>query len=279
MGMTLVARGRDHLGSTPQQLLLYQALGWEPPEFAHLPLMLSPKGEKLSKRHAAVAVQDYRNRGYTPDGVMNYLARFGWSYGDMEIFSRAQLVELFDWTRVGKSDGKFDEKKFADVAFEHLKRPDLTPTKAYATGVVPFLVERGLEVAASSVEPGIATIRERARSLADAAMHLDYYHRDPPEMDEAARKKFLTADVADALDAFRAVVAETDPFSSEELERRVQAWLTESGVPMKQVSQPARVALTGRKASPGLYDVMRVLGRTRSLERLDRGIALARAQT
>src|SRR6187200_875607 len=119
MEITLVARGRDHIGNTPQQVLLYQALDWKLPEFAHLPMMLSQKGEKLSKRHAAVSVAEYRDKGYTPEGVLNYLVRFGWSYGDQEIFSRQQLTELFSWDRVYKSDGKFDEKKFAHVAFQH----------------------------------------------------------------------------------------------------------------------------------------------------------------
>src|SRR4029078_282452 len=98
--ITLVARVREHIGNTPQQLLLYRAFGWEIPEFAHLPMMLSPKGEKLSKRHASVAVQDYRERGYSPMGVLNYLVRFGWSHGDQEIFSRNELIQAFSWDHV-----------------------------------------------------------------------------------------------------------------------------------------------------------------------------------
>src|ERR1043165_9028041 len=164
MDITLVARGRDHVGNTPQQVLLYRALGWEPPEFAHLPLMLSPSGEKLSKRNASVGVQDYRDRGFTPAGILNYLVRFGWSYGDQEIFSRDELVRLFDWERVGRSDGKFDEKKFADVAFEHLKRADLTSAGEYAARVKPFLAARGVEPGPDKLKSAIPTIRERAHS-------------------------------------------------------------------------------------------------------------------
>ncbi len=139
MGITLVARGRDHIGNTPQQVMLYQAMQWPVPEFAHLPMMLSPKGEKLSKRHAAVGVQDYRERGYSPMGVLNYLVRFGWSYGDQEIFSLDELKNLFSWDRVNKSDGKFDEKKFADVNFEHLKQPNLTSDEEYIRQTLPIL--------------------------------------------------------------------------------------------------------------------------------------------
>jgi glutamyl-tRNA synthetase len=108
MAITLVARGRDHMVNTPPQLLLYEALGYAPPAFAHLPLMLAPSGEKLSKRHGAVSVEEYRNLGYSPMGVLNYLARFGWSFGDEEIFSRSELIEKFDFAHVGKADGKFD---------------------------------------------------------------------------------------------------------------------------------------------------------------------------
>lgn len=277
MGITLVARGRDHIGSTPQQLLLYEALGWEAPEFAHLPLMLSSKGDKLSKRNADVAVQDYRSRGFTPMGVLNYLARFGWSYGDREIFTRDELVESFDWERVGKSDGRFDEKKFADVAFEHLKREDLTPTSQYAEQVRPFLEKRGLRVSDRvRLEQAIGTIRERARNLVDAAWHLDFYFREPPEVDEAARAKFLRPEAVVPLEALVLICRDLAPWSADALEAATKKWVDDNDFSMKLVAQPARVALTGRKASPGLFEVMVVLGRERTLARLRRGIEIAR---
>lgn len=276
MDISLVARGRDHIGNTPQQVLLYRALGWEPPEFAHLPLMLSSAGEKLSKRNASVGVQDYRDRGFTPMGVLNYLVRFGWSYGDQEIFSRDELVRLFDWERVGRSDGKFDEKKFADVAFEHLKRPDLTSLDEYASRVAPFLSARGLPSPTPSLlAAAIPTIRERAHSLVEAADLLDFYLREPPMLDPEARP-LLTPDSAPHLVEFRRIAAQTSPFTAHELETRVKQWLEGAGIKMKAVAQPARVALTGRKASPGLFEVMQVLGRDITLARLDRAITLAR---
>lgn len=278
MDITLVARGRDHIGNTPQQVLLYRALGWEPPEFAHLPLMLSPSGEKLSKRNASVGVQDYRDRGFTPAGILNYLVRFGWSYGDQEIFSRDELVRLFDWERVGKSDGKFDEKKFADVAFEHLKRPDLTPPEEYAERVRPFLGARGLDESKPDVlAQAIPAIRERAHSLVEAADLLDFFLREPPVLDPEARP-LLTPESAPHLEGLRRVVAEAGAFTAPELETRVKQWLDGAGMKMKVVAQPARVALTGRKASPGLFEVMQVLGRNVALARLDRAIQLARGE-
>jgi len=277
MAITLVARGRDHIGNTPQQILLYRAFGWEPPEFAHLPMMLSPKGEKLSKRHASVAVQDYRERGYPPLGVLNYLVRFGWSYGDQEIFSREELVKLFGWDHVNKSDGKFDERKFADVAFEHLKRPELTPLADYARRVRPFLVQRGLmSVPDELLLRAIPGIRERARTLVDAAYHLDFYFREPPALDDKARQKVLTPDATAQLSALAELLRTVEPWAAEPLEARLRDWLEQTGRQLKDVAQPARVALTGRSTSPPLFELLVVLGRERSVERLLRGADIAK---
>lgn len=271
MGITLVARAKDHLGNTPLQLLIYEALGWRPPEFAHLPLMLSRKGEKLSKRHAAVAVQDYRDKGYTPEGVLNYLVRFGWSYGDREIFAKEELVELFSWDRVGRADGKFDESKFADVAFEHLKEPSLLSLEAYADRVLPFLKERGITSPdAEKVRQALVSVRLRARTLAEAAHALDFYFREPPELDEKAAAKFLVPTAAPLLANLKQLLEAQPNWSAESLEAAVKGWVDAKELRMKDVAQPARVALTGRAASPGLFEVLEVLGRESSLLRLER---------
>src|SRR3984885_10110137 len=144
MEVTLVARGRDHMVNTPPQVLLYEAFGVPVPAFAHLPMMLAPSGEKLSKRHGAVSVSEYRDKGYSPAAVLNYLARFGWSHGDQEVFSLAELVQAFNWEACGRGDGKFDEKKFLAIQHEHLKQVRLTPEEDYVTGLLPFLEKRGL---------------------------------------------------------------------------------------------------------------------------------------
>jgi glutamyl-tRNA synthetase len=271
MQMTFVARGRDHIGNTPQQILLYRALGWDPPEFAHLPMMLNAKGEKLSKRHAAVSTQDYKDKGYTPAAVLNYLVRFGWSFGDKEIFSRQELIESFDWERVGKGDGKFDEKKFADVAFEHLKQPALTSLDEYAAWTTPFLAARGLtEVNDGLLRQAIPTIRDRAHTLVEAADLLDYYLREPPEQDEKAVSKFLTPESKPRLSAIAALFEGQAAWAPEPLETAFKGWVEAQGLKMKDVAQPLRIALTGRDASPPLFDVMNVLGRERSLARIRR---------
>ena len=277
MGVTLVARGRDHLGNTPQQLLIYRALGWNPPEFAHLPMMLSPQGEKLSKRHAAVSVQEYRERGYSPAGVLNYLVRFGWSYGDQEIFSRDELIELFDWDRVSRSDGKFDEKKFLDTNFEHLKQERFTSLDDYVTGTRPFLAKRGMQHPPEDrLRAAIPGIRERARTFEDAAVHLDFYFREPPELDDKAKQKCLGPEAAPHLEAVHDLLSEAPSWDAETLEVSVRRWVEEHNLRMKAVAQPARVALTGRTWSPPLFEVMTVLGRELSLRRLMRAAEVAK---
>jgi glutamyl-tRNA synthetase len=275
MGITLVARGRDHMVNTPIQILLYEALGAKVPQFAHLPMMLAPDGQKLSKRHGAVAVGEYRDKGISPAGLLNYLVRFGWSYNDEEVFSLPDLVQKFDWERCGKGDGKFDAKKLAAIAFEHLKRPELTSLDAYADGVQPFLDRRELTYSREALVAAIPSVRERAQTFVDAADALDFFFRDPPEYDEKATKKFLVPERVERLHAFRALVDGAEDFQAASLEALATAWLTRENLELKEVAQPVRVALTGRTASPGLWEVLALLGKERSLARLDHAIQLA----
>ena len=278
MNITFVVRGRDHIGNTPQQILLYRAFGWEPPEFGHLPMMLSAKGEKLSKRNGSVSVREYRERGFSPMGVLNYLVRFGWSSGDREIFSREELIQLFSWDHVNKGDGKFDEKKFADVAFEQLKQPALTSLDEYVAWVKPFLALRGIENPDEELlRRAIPGIRERARNLVDAAFDLDFYFREPPEFDDKAKQKFLPPAAAPHLLALCSMFDAVTTWQPEPLEAALKHWVESSGLTMKDVAQPARVALTGRSASPPLFEVMAVLGKSRSLARLARAAEIAQA--
>jgi len=280
MGITLVARGRDHLGNTPHQLLIYDALGWQPPQFAHLPMMLDAKGAKLSKRSGAVSVQEYQDKGYPAEAVLNYIARFGWSFGDQEIFSRAQLVHSFSWDSVNKSDGKFDEKKFADVAFEHLKTPELTTTERYIAEVRPLLAERGLTPKDDAqLALAIDTVRPRARSFVDAVAAMDFYFRDVPEYDAAAKASFLVPGSLPVLEQVIGLLGGNEPLQAPALEAAFKAWVESSGRKMKDAAQAVRVALTGRTASPGLFEVIVVLGRSVTLDRLRRAIDIAQGKS
>jgi glutamyl-tRNA synthetase len=284
MDVTLVARGRDHMINTPPQIMIYEAFGAKVPEFAHLPMILAPNGEKLSKRKPPkmpdgtpipVSVEEYRERGYAPNAVLNYLARFGWSHGDQEIFSKDELVAAFSWETCGRGDGKFDAKKFLSVNHEHLKSEKLMPSDEYATSVVPFLAQRGLTVPAGDVKRALYTVRERATTFAQAAEMLDPFFREPPVMDEKAVDKFLVKDAAPRVTGFRDALARAPEWTEAALEASVNAWLAQSGLEMKVVGQPVRVALTGRTASPSLFQVLFVLGRDVSLARLTRAAETA----
>jgi glutamyl-tRNA synthetase len=270
MHVSLVARGRDHMINTPQQILLYQALGAPIPEFAHLPMMLAQSGEKLSKRHGAVSVGEYENQGYAPGAMLNYLARFGWSFGDQEIFSKEELVLAFDWAHCGRGDGKFDPKKLLAVNYEHLKSSRLMPDAEYADRVLGFVHARGGldHVTTADVMRALYTIRDRAQTFVQAADMLDPFFRTPPVMDEKAQAKFLVKHAAPRLRSLRDALAAVSDFTEVSAEACMHAWLADVGLDSKAVGQPVRVALTGRTASPSLYQVMFVLGREQVCNRL-----------
>jgi glutamyl-tRNA synthetase len=267
MRISLVVRADDHVINTPQQIILYQALQQPLPQFAHLPLILSPSGEKMSKRHGSVAVTDYRDQGYLPDAMLNYLARLGWSHGDQELFSRAELIEKFDWEHVGQTGARFDTKKLQSVQGHHLRQ---LSAEQLATEVHPFLVQRGHTVAAGDGKLLAAAplVAPRATTFVDAADALDYFFRDPPVFDPKAKGKFLVGDKLLLAHKLADVLADVQPWAAAPLEAATKAWLEQTGVELKDVAQPARVALTGRTASPGLFEVLEVLGRELSLSRL-----------
>ncbi|MEM9073803.1 MAG: glutamate--tRNA ligase [Myxococcota bacterium] len=277
MGITLVTRGDDHLVNTPMQLMLYDAAGVPRPEFAHLPMVLDERGKKLSKRSpgVGVAVTDYRDGGYVPDGVLNYLARLGWSHGDDEIFTRQELIEKFDWKSVGKTSSRWDPKKLAHVQATHLRAID---DAALAAQVVPFLEARGLTVRADdpTLRAALVPVQLRATTLQDLAADLDYFFREEIEYEEKAQRKFLVPDYVSNLEKLATLVETASPFNAETLEAAVTKWIEAEELKMKHVAQPARVALTGRTRSPGLYETIVLIGQERAVLRLRQGAQRAK---
>ncbi len=275
MAVTLVARGDDHVINTAPQILLYTALGAPIPEFAHMPMVLAPNGEKLSKRHAAVGVLEYRDMGYLPDAVLNYLARLGWSFGDQEIFTRTELIEKFSWDRVGSTAGRYDAKKFLHVQEEHLR---MLPDDEVARRAIPFLAKIGIEVAPDDpvLSKTIPSVKPRSATLADVADAVSYFFADI-QLDPKAKRKFLVPGNAENLSQLADLIESIEPFDEETLEASVKAWLEKSELPMKVVAQPARVAMTGRTRSPGLFEVMEALGKEKTLARLRAGAKMAAA--
>ena len=267
MRINLVARGRDHMVNTLLQIMLYRAFDAPEPTFAHLPLLLAPNGERLAKRHGAVSVLEYRDRGFAPEAVLDYLSRFGWSSGAEETrMTRAQLVDAFEWKK-NRDDGRIDPVKFLAVNHEHLKT--LLPVHEYAERLVPFLERRGITTDAAAIGRALYTVRERAQTFVEAADMLDPLFREPPALDEQAARKFLVAENLDHLRLIRDLLAAAGDWSEAALEAQVRG----AGIDLKRVGQPLRVALTGRTATPGLFQVLHVLGRDRSLARLDRAVA------
>jgi glutamyl-tRNA synthetase len=274
MGITLVARGRDHLINTPPQIVIYQSLGASVPSFAHLPMMQTPDGKKMSKRLGDqqgidVPVELYREKGWFPEALLNYIARFGWSHGDQEVFTRAQLVEHFDWATCGNKDGRYDKKKALWVSAEHLR---MHTAEDLAQRVLPFLARRELVVAANDprLVPAVRTVIPRSSTLTEMADALDFYFRSAPVMDAVATQKFLTVESKLLLAELATVVQGVTDFTEAVLHTAIEQWLVTKGIEIKVVAQPARVALTGRTASPGLYEMMAVLGRDVSVARLCR---------
>ncbi|MGE5218385.1 MAG: glutamate--tRNA ligase [Chloroflexota bacterium] len=267
MNITHIIRGDDHLSNTPRQIQLYQALGRELPQFAHVPLILGTDKARLSKRHGATSVMAYRDMGYFPEAVVNYLVRLAWSYGDQEIFSRAELIEKFSLENVGKSAGVFNPEKFLWVNFHYLK--SRSPAQL-AEEIGPYIAAKGLPVPQDKVWLArmIATLQERAKTLADLVDAARYYLSDDITLDEKSARKFLTPDVAAPLKDLAQKLSTLADFDAPAVEKIFADVLETHCLQMGKLAQPVRVALTGGTVSPGIHDVIAVLGKERTIERL-----------
>jgi glutamyl-tRNA synthetase len=267
MAITHVIRGDDHLANTPRQIQLYQAFGAELPQFAHVPLILGIDKARLSKRHGATSVTAYRDMGYLPDAVSNYLVRLGWSHGDQEIFSREELIEKFSLESVGKSAGVFNPEKFLWLNSHYLRT---RPLAQLADEIVPYIAAAGYPVPQDKawLQRMIRTLQERAKTLVELVDMARYYLSDDFSRDEKAAQKFLKAEMAAPLKSLTERLTALDDFSEAAIEREFAAVLQEHNLSMGQLAQPVRVALTGSTVSPGIHDVIAVLGKERTLRRL-----------
>ena len=276
MGITHIIRGDDHLANTPRQILLYQALGDTPPQFAHVPLILGLDKARLSKRHGATTVTAYRDMGYLPEAILNYLVRLGWSHGDQELFSREELIEKFSLESVGKSAGVFNPEKFLWVNFHYLKT---RPLSQLAEEIVPYIVAKGYRVPQdkSWLERMIKTLQERSRTLVELVDSAHFYLTDDIAIDEKAAKKFLTPEVSQPLSKLIERLSALDEFSEANIESAFSGVLEEFGLSMGKLAQPVRVALTGSTVSPGIHEVIAVLGKERTIRRLQSALERLRS--
>ena len=278
MSITHVVRGDDHLTNTPRQVPIFQALGFPPPQFGHLPMILGSDKARLSKRHGATSIMAYKDMGYLPDAMVNYLVRLGWSHGDQELFTREELIEKFSWKNVQTSAAVFNPEKLLWVNAEYIK---MSPPAQVAQALVPLLEAAGLReevhaVSDSGLEQLVVLVKERAKTLVEMVEWVKPYFGQAVTFDEAATKKFLTSAIAPILGKLLTRFEAYPVFSKQTWEKAFKQLVEEEGVKMGQLAQPVRVALTGRTASPGLFDVMEVLGRDRTLFRLRQGIERAK---
>ena len=269
MGITHIIRGDDHLNNAARQANLFRALGHEPPVFAHIPLIHGPDGAKLSKRHGALGVDAYRDLGYLPEAMRNYLLRLGWAHGDEEIISTEQAVQWFELAAVGRSPARFDFQKLDSVNAHYLR---VRPDGELAVLVAPRLATMGHHVGAAEMlrlEQAMPGLKQRARTLVDLAEGAAFYVGARPLPLDAKAAKLLDADARARLAAVLPALASVEPFTEEALEAAARASAEAQGVGFGKLAQPLRAALTGRTVSPGLFEVMVGLGREETLGRIE----------
>ncbi|MDD4886016.1 MAG: glutamate--tRNA ligase [Thiomonas sp.] len=265
MAITDVIRGDDHVNNTPRQLHIFQALGAKPPRYAHLPTVLNDQGEKLSKRNGAKSVLQYRDEGYLPEAVVNYLARLGWSHGDAEIFSRAQFLEWFDLDHLGSSPAQFDEAKLRWINAHYIKH---TPPETLAALVRPLLDKDGVATDTPDLSAVCGLLRDRAQTIHELAQQTLLFYR-PAAPDAAALAPHLGEQGKAAAMDLRAHLAALPEWSREAISGAFKAVLKQHGLKMPQLAMPVRLMVTGREQTPAVDAVLALLSRETVLRRMD----------
>jgi glutamyl-tRNA synthetase len=270
MRITHVIRGDDHIPNTPRQILIYHALEYPLPQFGHVSMILGADKARLSKRHGATSVLAYREMGYLPEAMLNYLARLGWAHGDQEIFTTAELIQHFDLSQVNRAAAVFNVEKLQWLNAHYLRT---LPADALIPELLPHLLREGIVKAPEEVDHAylvraLDSVRERSKTLVEMARWLRFYLADHIIYDEKAAAKFLTPEVSPLLAKLIRALDDLTSFDAAAIEGVFQRLLAEEQVKLGEVAQPARVALTGGTMSPGIYAVMAILGRERVLARL-----------
>ncbi|MSR13198.1 MAG: glutamate--tRNA ligase [Gammaproteobacteria bacterium] len=271
MGITHVIRGDDHLNNTPRQVHILEGLGGVRPVYAHVPMINGPDGKKLSKRHGAVSVTQYRDEGFLPEALLNYLVRLGWSHGDDEIFSLDELIEKFDIDAINKSAASFNRDKLLWVNQQYLQS---APLERLIAASRPYFVAAELDSAVGpSLEDAIEAQRTRAKTLLEIVDKSRSFFGESIEFEPAAAQKILTAEALPVLRALAATLTAVEPWDKPILHAAVEAVATSLGLKLGQVAQPLRVAVTGGTASPAIDVSLALLGRDRCLARIGRAVA------
>ena len=270
MGVTSVIRGDDHLNNTPRQINILRALGKEPPRYAHVPMILGDDGSRLSKRHGAVSVMEYREQGVLPEALLNYLVRLGWSHGDQEVFSLDEMIELFDISKVNRAASAFNTEKLLWLNQHYIKNDD--PARI-ARLLSPFMGDIGIDPA--PYPPLVEVVRaqqERARTLVEMAEISAFFYRDFDTYEEKSARKHLRQAASEPLEKVRQALATIDDWQPESLHQAVVNVAAQIGLGLGKVAQPLRVAVVGRAASPGIDTTLYLVGREACLRRIDRAL-------
>ena len=276
MQITHVIRGDDHLNNTPRQMNMLQALGAEPPVYAHLPMILGPDGAKLSKRHGAVDIREYEDQGYLPKAMLNYLVRLGWSHGDQEIFSVEEMTRLFDIKDVNQSASSFNPEKLLWINQQHIIG---TPTEELGTALMPFLVKAGLDPADGPNPAHIAEgFHERAETMLHMAAGARYCYEDFEVVDEKSAKKHLRPVILEPLKAARDRLANLEHWGQTAIHEAIDEVAADYEMNMGKIGQPIRVAVTGGPVSPPIDVTLWLVGQARTISRLDHAITLVEAR-
>jgi glutamyl-tRNA synthetase len=274
MGIPHVIRGDDHLNNTPRQIHIYEALGYGVPRFAHVPMILGHDRKRLSKRHGAQSVHAYREMGYRPEALFNYLVRLGWSYGDQEVFTKEELVEKFSLDNVGRSPAVFNPEKLLWLNALYIKE---LPAEGLCERFLSYMKDKGIYIEDDTRIPMIVeTLRERSRTLEEMLAGASFYFVEDVEYDEKAAEKFLKPPMDDFLLRLAEDLEALDAFDQVSLEGLIRGIAEEMGWSLKRVAQPIRVAITGKKVSPGLFETMEALGRDAVVKRLKKSVEYIR---
>ncbi len=269
MHITHVIRGDDHLNNTPRHINIFRALKVQPPHYAHIPMIAGPDGAKLSKRHGAVSVLEYREQGYLPEALLNYLVRLGWSHGDQELFSRDEMIALFELSSVQRSMARFDVEKLNWLNQQYMKA---APAERLAEGVREHLLASGVAADPGTLLPLVNAFRERAKTLREMAERIHVYLADDLIFDQKAAEKHLQLPAADLLRKVREGLSALPEWTETATQTVVESVAAAAGIGLGKVAQPLRVAVTGDTASPGIGVTLKLLGRQRTLTRVDRAL-------
>jgi glutamyl-tRNA synthetase len=271
MQINTIIRGDDHVMNTPKQILLYQALGAPLPVFGHVPMVLGNDRSRLSKRHGATSVTAYRDMGFLPEAVLNYLVRLGWSHGDQEFFTRDELIEIFNLKNIGRAAGIFDLEKLTALNADHIQA---TSPETLADLLVPFLEKSGIQTKSDAfLVKVVKTLVQRSKTLEDMAAAASFYFADTIVYEEKAARKFLKAAAREPLQFLIDALGAIEVFTEENLEKAFMSVMEKTALKLGKIAQPVRVALTGKTASPGIFEITEIIGREKVIQRLKQAVA------